>query len=297
MVPHPVIPQLPGMSPKPKVADFGAILIQSEMRRVGFALENHFARRVSSEQMRERMARDQEIKLKRRAELKHRRELRCGAALLIQAAWRRQMVFKHVMPMVRERRRLELLARGRTELSGSLLALTRQMHQLVYLSEHKRAAATRIQAWWRGVLGVRAVVVILMRLKVKDVYARMGAAACKIQSMFRGIRGRDYCRLKKVSLEAMRQKVQQARDEHVQTMAVRLQCFARCVLAKLSLVRRRAKMSESLMATKESTAMSSAYIRASVLLLNAKDRFVDAPRQARGRRDRQRRSAGRRRHG
>jgi len=154
------------------------------------------------------------------------------AAIKLQAFARTLHVWRYVLPRAAEERRKRLLFEGRVELTSTLRDLRRTMHGLSYLEGHQNQSATRIQAWWRGMLAMRIVSVLLVRRKIAEIHDFMELAAMRIQAHCRR-------RLARASCEALRrqraERVQRAireKEARRQRAAVRVQAFYRKISAK-----------------------------------------------------------------
>jgi len=194
-------------------------------------------------------------KERRYQELLARQKIREEAATRIQAAVRRMWVVRFVLPEVADAYRLKLLEAGRVELAGSLMSLRHTMHGLLYLDDHVERAATRIQAWWRGVLAVRVVSVLRIRRKMEEVHEIMGRAAGRVQARARGLRGRAACRRMRREMEERRLKVEREEHERMVRMVIKLQTWVRCSHAKREANRRRKRRSKELAAALDGSQM------------------------------------------
>lgn len=209
--------------------------------------------------------------------------IRKRAAQLIQANWRRFQCVQVSVPLARERLRIHRLEEGRAALAVTLQELRRQMHGMVYLPEHHVKAATFIQAWWRGILEIRVAGVLLIRHKIQEVQDVMERAVAKVQTRFRGIQGRRLYKVRRIQLDELQRQAKEEKAAQRVLMALKIQCWVRCCLARGDLDQRRVRMSRELLAKKETTCMTNNYVRKSMERLDVNEReYVAADRKTGG---------------
>lgn len=183
----------------------------------------------------------------RRDEAKQERlRTRHKNATKIQALFRSHSVRRLVMPSVLEDKAQKDLAKSRVALADTMLGLNHTIHDLAFLEQDIRTAATRIQAWWRGVLGKRVVAIIVIRHHLNIVSMKMAEAATRISATWRGRQGRLGCQM--LSMEkANRLKQAQAMAAARRVRAVvKLQSHARRRTAMAKMQERRAEVARLL---------------------------------------------------
>mmetsp|Transcript_67426 Transcript_67426/g.140888 ORF Transcript_67426/g.140888 Transcript_67426/m.140888 type:complete len:364 (-) Transcript_67426:318-1409(-) len=239
-----------------KLTVLRSLALHEELNKAKFTLEQARAKRIMRAKHQEEEEERERAAEAARDQRKLQQESRRKAATFIQAAWRMLHVMHTVVPDLLEAKRLEELEAERVQLKGTLLNLRRTMHGLVFLEAHQVEAATKLQAWWRGILCRRAVQIFAVRRKLLMVLRSMESAAIMIQSRMRG----KLCRLLRLKMkEEQRNREMQKMRDYQQLrirMAIRIQSWVRGVYAKLDLDRRRLHMSLELMTNKDLNNMS-----------------------------------------
>lgn len=201
--------------------------------------------RHSEEAMRMRQKEEQQRALHaRRAAQALRKQQVVEAVLKVQALVRSLLVRKLVLPSAVERRRRELLRQEREALAAKLKDLRHTMHGITYIEEQRMAAALGIQAWWRGVLAVRVVGVLLLRFKIEEVHLQMEYAATLIQALFRGIRGRTEA--EEMQRKSAAKRRLSAEHEHARRGrgAIQIQSWFRGQKARISARKRQERLAK-----------------------------------------------------
>lgn len=184
--------------------------------------------------------------------------MRHVAATKIQALVRSYFVRRFIMPSVLEAKATEELEKSRIALEETMLGLHQNIHDLAFLEQDQRNAATHIQAWWRGILARRVVGIIVIRHHLDVVRKSMAKGATKIASIIRGRQARMGCSRLRHEKE---QRVQQARKQQSDRMmraVIKIQSHFRRTVALRAMKARRALLVRELDgdATKETQADS-----------------------------------------
>jgi len=193
---------------------------------------------------------DSQIKDKNRAlrrEAKQERiRLKHRNATKIQALVRSFFVRRQVLPIVLEAKRKEELEKSRVALTDTMLGLHQNIHDLAFLQEDRRSAATRIQAWWRGVLAKRLVAIIRLRHHLVKVGLRMAKAATILGAYSRGRQARMGCfRLRLEREERLMQAKRQHHDRMIMSI-IKVQSHVRRRFAMKNIQDRKVELSKEL---------------------------------------------------
>mmetsp|Transcript_110795 Transcript_110795/g.353023 ORF Transcript_110795/g.353023 Transcript_110795/m.353023 type:complete len:334 (-) Transcript_110795:107-1108(-) len=232
--------------PPPRLAELGAVRVSEELEIVRGKLDQVQQCHANQAALRAEEERRRLAALTRAEEWQRRRQMQEQAITRLQAQWRRLHVVKAVLPCVMDRRSKELLEKGKVDLADSLQTLQRTLHGLVYLEDHRNAAATRIQAWWRGVLGIRVVGVLFIRHKIVEVQMLMERAATLIQASVRGCFARVFTLKLRVSVAERAVQKKEQGQLHRQREALRIQAWMRGVFARTDGDKRRLTLAKEL---------------------------------------------------
>lgn len=164
------------------------------------------------------------------------------AITLLQAAARAYIARKHDIPKMAEELEVRRIIRNKKDLSGRLLDLFRTMHSLTFLEEDWRRAATRVQAWWRGILAKRTVKVMIMAETLHRLRMRMLSGATRIQACWRGVVDRRIAAQLAAVRAAIRAEEKRAQDALMLLSVLKIQGAFRVRAARKEAYARREAM-------------------------------------------------------
>merc|ERR1740138_761834 len=119
-------------------------------------------------------------------------------------------------------------------LRQQLKSLQHGVHDLEFLAEHRLAAAVKLQAWWRGIMGQRIMKVIRLSRVLELVTERMSRSATVIQAWYKGV-------TTKLSLRnIIRLRIEETRKLEASIMETALKCIIQIQRGYRSKLARRA---------------------------------------------------------
>jgi hypothetical protein len=167
-------------------------------------------------------------------------------ATKIQAAIRSYLCRKYVVPHYREAKDAQELRKSRIALTDSMLGLHQGIHDLAFLEEDQRKAATRVQRWWRAVLTNRVIAIAMIRKHLNSVAQQLAQSATQVQAIVRGRQARMGCfRLRQEKEQRMQQAQKLAMDRKLKAV-IKLQSQIRRLAAVKETQGRRARFAKDL---------------------------------------------------
>lgn len=203
-------------------------------------------RHVSNENRRQdALVRERNRELRREAKQERIRQ-RHKYATKIQALVRRYFVRRFVLPVCLEEKAAAELETSRVALTETMLSLHQNIHDLSHLEEDRRQAATRLQAWWRGLLARRVVAIVRIRRHLAAVHVHLAEAATRISSMARGRQARMGCFHLRMEREERKLQAQRVASDRKLKAVIKIQSHVRRRAAALHTQARKAQMSREL---------------------------------------------------
>lgn len=180
----------------------------------------------NQEHRQELLIKEQNRALKREAK-QERIRMKHVNATKIQALIRSFLIRRQVLPTVLEAKRKKELQKSRVALEDTMLGLHQNIHDLAFLQEDRRNAATRLQKWWRGVLAKRVVAIINLRHQLVQVASQMAKAATQISAIARGRQARRGCFQLRLQKEQRNQQAEKRQNDHMIRSIIKLQSHVR----------------------------------------------------------------------
>jgi len=236
-----------------KLQDLKVKLAQLQLIQVDSALEtskgelldlkqNH----VLNEQRRQdALVREQNRARRRDAKAERMRVIHVSATK-IQALVRSYFVRRFVMPSVLEAKDAEVLKQSRIALAETMLGLRQNIHDLAFLEQDQCTGATRVQAWWRGVIGKRVAAIVRTRHHLHKVLMIMAKAATKIASMARGRQARQSCARLRIERVKRKEHALKMQSDKMVKSVIMIQSHVRRKMAIATAKARRAFLAKEL---------------------------------------------------
>lgn len=199
----------------------------------------------NEERRQEALVREQN-RARRREAKQERIRWRHKMATKLQALVRSHFVRRFVLPAKIETKQAEELEKSRVALKETMLGLHQNIHDLSFLDEDRANTATRIQAWWRGVLSKRVVAIIVIRHHLDEVSKRMAEAATGISAVVRGRQARQDCARLRTEREARMRKARRMQTDRMLRSVIKIQSHCRRRQALATTQARRAHLAKEL---------------------------------------------------
>lgn len=216
---------------KCKLSKLRQIQVDTARNEVDRQLELLRQAHVRNEEQRQDALVKEQNRLRRHEIRQQRMKLKLFYVTKMQALVRSFLVRKHILPTFIEAKETKELFNSRAALADTMLGLHRNIHDLAHLDKDRRQSATRIQAWWRGVLANRVVAIITLRHHLVKVGARLGKAATRIAAYARGRQARMGCFRLRLEKEKRMQLAREAHEQRMIRAIVKVQSHVRRRLA------------------------------------------------------------------
>lgn len=200
----------PATELKCKLSQLRQIQVNAARTEVNLELEVLRKTHVRNEEQRQDSLMSRAERLRRHEARQGRMKMKIHHVTKIQAVARSFFVRRFILPSVLEAKAKEELENSRVALADTMLCLHQNIHDLAHLEKDRCRGATRIQAWWRGVLAKRVVAIISLRHHLVRVGYQMGKAATRIAAYARGRQARMGCFLLRLEKE---KRMQQEREK------------------------------------------------------------------------------------
>jgi len=236
-----------------KLQDLKVKLAQLQLIQVDSALEtskgelldlrqNH----VLNEQRRQDALVREQNRARRREAKAERMRVKHLSATKIQALVRSYFVRRFVMPSVLEAKDAEVLKQSRLALAETMLGLHQNIHDLAFLEQDQCTGATRVQAWWRGVIGKRVASIVRTRHHLHKVLTRMAQAATLIAAIARGRQARQGTSRLRIEREKRKEHALKMQSDKMVKAVITIQSHARRKMAMATMKARRAFLAKEM---------------------------------------------------
>jgi len=128
------------------------------------------------------------------------------------------------------------------KLRGQLHQLQHSLHGLKYHEDDRERGATRLQAWWRGVIGRRLVCCVRICQEMHKVHQRLQVATVQIQCWYRSRSTRKKWRAKIANRLETRRQTEEAFQEQKLRVTIQMQRAIRARLARKRVAEERERM-------------------------------------------------------
>lgn len=162
-----------------------------------------------------------------------------AAAFKIQRIARGYIIRGYLRKTVHDSYTVFLLQQTRVNMTEKLLQLGRHLHELKFLDEDKHNAATKLEAWWRGILARRFCKVAWLHQQVESRQAGIEKCAIALQAFARGRVARLYYNRYLEDREKQRIKEEVEAALYTERCAVLIQSHVRRLAAHSEAEKRR----------------------------------------------------------
>jgi len=231
---------------KCKLAKLQLLQVDDALFRCRVDLSGLKLMHVGNEQQRQDALVREQDRARRREAKAERMRMRHVQTTKIQALVRSYFVRRFVMPSVLEAKDAEELKKSRIALEDTMLGLHQNIHDLAFLEQDQRQAATHIQAWWRGVLAKRVVAIIGIRHHLHALRMVLAKAATQIASVVRGRQARMGCTRLRMEKQKRVQQAIKMQSDRMMKAVVKIQSNVRRKAAIETTKARRAHLAKEL---------------------------------------------------
>lgn len=155
------------------------------------------------------------------------------------------------------------------KLRGQLHQLQHSLHGLKYHEEDRERGATRLQAYWRGVLGRRMVCCLRVSKLMHDVHMWVFTSTVKIQCWYRSRSTRKKWRAKIANRIETRRQMEEAFAEQKLRVTIQMQRAIRARLARKRVAEEKERQARKLRAWQQDSAIPDANAGKPVMLVDS----------------------------